>query len=112
MVSPERSIDHWVLPRLRRLRQLGWTDMTYPGVTHTRFEHSLGVTQAGHPGFLFHWNRSKAVSTTCRGHRVALMTHAGLEEFDNLTMPFVTSQTEGRSSTFVPPVDIGASRNQ
>lgn len=36
-------IDHWVFQRLRRIRQLGWTDYTYPGAMHTRFEHSLGV---------------------------------------------------------------------
>ena len=29
--------------RLRRIRQLGWTEHVYPGATHTRFEHSLGV---------------------------------------------------------------------
>jgi uncharacterized protein len=29
--------------RLRRIRQLGWTDYIYPGAMHTRFEHSLGV---------------------------------------------------------------------
>lgn len=29
--------------RLRRIRQLAWTDLVYPGTMHTRFEHSLGV---------------------------------------------------------------------
>lgn len=36
-------IDHPVFQRLRRIRQLAWTDMVYPGASHTRFEHSIGV---------------------------------------------------------------------
>lgn len=36
-------INHSVFQRLRRIRQLSLTDMVYPGATHTRFEHSLGV---------------------------------------------------------------------
>ena len=40
----ERDIvNHWVFQRLRRVRQLGLTDMVYPGAMHTRFEHSIGV---------------------------------------------------------------------
>lgn len=36
-------IDSPIFQRLRRIRQLALTDMVYPGATHTRFEHSLGV---------------------------------------------------------------------
>jgi HD superfamily phosphohydrolase len=36
-------IDQPAFQRLRRIRQLGWTDQVYPGAMHTRFEHALGV---------------------------------------------------------------------
>jgi uncharacterized protein len=36
-------IDQPAFQRLRRIRQLAWTDEVYPGAMHTRFEHSLGV---------------------------------------------------------------------
>lgn len=36
-------IDHDAYQRMRRIRQLAWTDQVYPGAMHTRFEHSLGV---------------------------------------------------------------------
>jgi HD superfamily phosphohydrolase len=36
-------INQPAFQRLRRIRQLGLTDYVYPGATHTRFEHSLGV---------------------------------------------------------------------
>ena len=36
-------IDHRLFQRLRFIRQLALTELVYPGATHTRFEHSLGV---------------------------------------------------------------------
>lgn len=40
----ERDIvNHPAFQRLRRIKQLAWTEMVYPGASHTRFEHSLGV---------------------------------------------------------------------
>ena len=36
-------IAHRAFQRLRRIRQLAWTDHVFPGAMHTRFEHSLGV---------------------------------------------------------------------
>ena len=40
-------IDSAPLQRLRGVRQLGLAHLVYPGATHTRFEHSLGVYAMG-----------------------------------------------------------------
>src|SRR5687767_12405662 len=36
-------IEQPAFQRLRRIRQLAWSDYVYPGAMHTRFEHVLGV---------------------------------------------------------------------
>ncbi len=36
-------LDHPLMQRLRRIRQLAFAELVYPGATHTRFSHSLGV---------------------------------------------------------------------
>ena len=38
-----KLIDTKVFQRLRRIRQLAMTFLVYPGATHTRFDHSIGV---------------------------------------------------------------------
>ncbi len=40
----ERQVlDHPFVQRLRRIRQLGFAQYSFPGATHTRFSHSVGV---------------------------------------------------------------------
>lgn len=38
-------IDHPIVQRMRRIKQLAFLSFVFPGATHTRFEHSLGVMQ-------------------------------------------------------------------
>jgi HD superfamily phosphohydrolase len=40
-------VDSGPMQRLRGVRQLGVAHLVYPGATHTRFEHSLGVYALG-----------------------------------------------------------------
>ncbi len=45
-------IDTLLFQRLRNIYHLGTAYLTYPGATHSRFEHSLGVMQLGTSAFL------------------------------------------------------------
>jgi HD superfamily phosphohydrolase len=49
--SPKSDEAIWQLlqttpmQRLRRVKQLGFSEFVYPGATHTRFSHALGAMQ-------------------------------------------------------------------
>lgn len=44
VTKPEIAIiDHRAVQRLRGIKQLGMADLAYPGATHTRYAHALGV---------------------------------------------------------------------
>jgi HD superfamily phosphohydrolase len=40
-----KVIDLPIFQRLRRIHQLSFTELVYPGATHTRFSHSLGAME-------------------------------------------------------------------
>lgn len=44
----ERALlDHRAFQRLRTIKQLGFSDVAYPGATHTRFAHVVGAMHVG-----------------------------------------------------------------
>lgn len=45
-VLERKIIDNEVFQRLRKISQLGPTSVVYPGATHTRFSHSIGILSA------------------------------------------------------------------
>src|SRR5262249_49994403 len=49
--NERQIIDHPLFRRLRYIRQLALTELVYPGAIHTRFEHSLGVTDVAARAF-------------------------------------------------------------
>ena len=53
----ERVLDSPEMQRLRRVRQLGLADLVYPGATHVRLEHSLGVKCLCDRVLEIHWER-------------------------------------------------------
>jgi HD superfamily phosphohydrolase len=65
--------------RLRRVRQLSWTDYIYPGAMHTRFEHSLGVMHMATMLYRSIVNRSRDILESELGYN-----NAGLQRHEVL----------------------------
>lgn len=68
-----------VFQRLRSLKQLSFCDWTFPGATHTRFEHSLGVFSNARQAveLLSHQSsfRSRFTPSEVRGFLLASLLH-------------------------------------
>ncbi|KAK4782022.1 hypothetical protein SAY86_016124 [Trapa natans] len=67
-----KFIDTEQFQRLRDLKQLGLTNMVYPGAVHSRFEHSLGV----------YWLAGEAAQTLKNYQGLEL----GIDQFDVQTV--------------------------
>lgn len=56
-----KLIDHPFFQRLRRIRQLGLTNLVYPGALHTRFHHAIGA---------MHLMRDAVEVIRSKGHKI------------------------------------------
>lgn len=68
--SLEREvINSPAFQRLRRIRQLSWTDYVYPGAMHTRFQHTLGVMHTASRAYdaIFSDSRSRDILKSAFG---------------------------------------------
>jgi len=71
-------IEHPYFQRLRRIKQLGLTNIVFPGANHTRFEHALGcvylmrsaISNLRHKGVEITEDESDAVSATILLHDI------------------------------------------
>ena len=69
-------INHPWFQRLRRIRQLGLTNLVYPGALHTRFHHAMGAMHL--MGEAIEVLRSKGIEITdeeAEGVTVAILLH-------------------------------------
>ena len=69
-------IDHPYFQRLRRIKQLGMTNLVYPGALHTRFHHAIGAMHL--MGEAIEVIRSKGHVITfdeVRGVMIAILLH-------------------------------------
>lgn len=84
--------------RLRRIRQLGFSEFVFPGATHTRFAHSIGVLHTArqlmqvikrHLGTGYHHQRAEVTLAAALVHDVGhgMFSHAFEEIGRKLDLP-------------------------
>ena len=102
-----RIIDTPEFQRLRQVRQLGLTYLVYPGATHTRFDHALGVYHLARRAVALLGERGELEqvdATECRLLPYAALLHDighypfshALEELDAGRIPQHHEQLTGR----------------
>ena len=93
-----RVIQTQEFQRLRRIRQLGFSEFVFPGATHTRFAHSIGVLHMArllmqvirrHLGEQYHRRRAEVALAAALVHDVGhgMFSHAFEEIGRKLSLP-------------------------
>jgi len=102
-----RILDTAAFQRLRYIRQLGFAHLVYPGATHTRFDHALGVyhltqtalrllrERGGTPPEV--WEDEELVPYAALLHDIGHYAYShALEELDADSMPGDHEEASGR----------------
>lgn len=87
-------IDHPFFQRLRNIKQLGFSEFVFPGATHTRYLHSIGVMHVSSLVFnslfrhkLFHKDYQRLAQTLRLGCLLHDIGHAPLSHSTESVMP-------------------------
>ncbi|TND07539.1 MAG: metal-dependent phosphohydrolase HD sub domain-containing protein [Bacteroidetes bacterium] len=71
-----KLIDHRFFQRLRRIRQLGLTNLVYPGALHTRFHHAIGAMHLMHDAIEVIRSKGQEITPDeAEGALVAILLH-------------------------------------
>jgi len=70
------AVNHPWMQRLRRIKQLGLTEMVYPGALHTRFHHALGAMHLMNQAMATLSDRGYEItSAECEAAILAILLH-------------------------------------
>ncbi len=95
--SEIQIIEHPFFQRLRNIKQLGFSEYVFPGATHTRYLHSIGVMNVATLVFnsLFKDQNSKEIQRLKESLRLGCLLHdighAPLSHSTESVMPMVSS---------------------
>lgn len=71
-----KIVEHTWFQRLRRIKQLGLTELVYPGARHTRFHHALGATYLMNMALDVLDSKGNSISTEeAQGAYLAILLH-------------------------------------
>ena len=98
--------DPW-FQRLRKIRQLSFVHLVYPGATHTRFEHSLGAFHKAIKYLLALWENSDDFRRNSRTSELEATILAALtHDVGHYPFAHVVEELQGLPKDVIPHVDL------